>query len=58
MKKVRDNVARELKIDPAVLAPRHVLGAIAAAGDLDQAPTMRQWQKQVIGQALLEALRK
>jgi ribonuclease D len=58
MKKVRDGIARELKIDPAILAPRHVLSAIATSGDLDQAPTMRQWQKQVVGQALLAALKK
>lgn len=58
MKRVRDGVARELKIDPAILAPRHVLSAIATSGDLDQAPTMRQWQKQVAGEALLAALKK
>ena len=57
MKKVRDKVAAELKIDNAVLAPRHILAAVAAAGSYD-VPTMREWQKQVLGDALLAALKK
>jgi hypothetical protein len=48
-------VVKELKIDPAVLAPRHVLTAIAEAGTLD-VPAMREWQKRVVGKALLDAL--
>lgn len=58
MKKVRDATARELKIDPAVLSPRHVLTAIASAGNLDDVPAMREWQKKVVGEALLRALKK
>lgn len=58
MKKVRDRAAKELKIDPAVLAPRHVLAAIATNGTLDDVPAMRNWQKQVIGDQLLAALKK
>lgn len=57
MKKVRDKVAAELKIDRAVLAPRHILAAVAAAGSYD-VPTMREWQKQVLGDAMLAALKK
>jgi ribonuclease D len=56
LKEVRDRHARELKIDPSVLAARHILAAVATAGTLD-VPNMREWQKQVMGEALLEALR-
>lgn len=55
LKTVRDRVARELKIDGSVLAPRHVLSAVAATGTLE-APTMRDWQRQLLGEAFLEAL--
>jgi len=59
MRKVRDRVAKELRIDSAVLAPRHVLTAIAtlqpkALAGLDDVPAMREWQKRVIGDALIE----
>jgi ribonuclease D len=57
LKHVRDGVAKELKIDPAVLAPRHVLTAVATTRDLDQIPAMREWQKKVIGESLLKVLR-
>jgi len=56
MKSVRDQAAKELKIDPAVLAPRHVLVAIATSGNLDEAGAMREWQKKVIGPRLLAVL--
>ncbi len=58
MKKARDRVARELKVDSAILAPRHVLSAIATTGGLDEVPAMRNWQKRVVGDQLLAALRK
>lgn len=57
MKRVRDRVAAELKIDPAILAPRHVLTAIATQSNLD-VPAMREWQKRLIGDALLAAMEK
>jgi len=57
LKDVRDKKAKELKIDPGVLAPRHVLTAIATTCDLDQVPAMREWQKRVLGDALLKVLR-
>lgn len=56
LKTIRDHKAKELKIDPGVLAPRHVLTAIAATRDLDQVPAMRDWQKRVLGDALLQVL--
>jgi ribonuclease D len=56
LKAVRDRVVKELKIDPAVLAPRHVLTAIAEEGTLD-VPAMREWQKRVVGADLLAALK-
>jgi hypothetical protein len=45
-----------------VLAPRHVLTAVAAAGpstldELSAIPAMREWQKRVVGDTLLGALR-
>lgn len=55
LKAVRDRFAKELKIDGAVLGARHVLSAVAAAGTLD-VPNMREWQKRVMGDALLAAL--
>jgi len=55
LKRVRDKYAKELKIDPAVLGARHILAAVATAGTLD-VPNMREWQKRVMGDALLAAL--
>ena len=55
LKKVRDNVAKELKIDPSVVAPRHILAGVATTGTLD-VPAMRVWQKALMGDALLAAL--
>jgi ribonuclease D len=57
LKHVRDRFAKELKIDPSVLAPRHVLSGIAANGNLD-VPAMREWQKRVMGDAMLAELKK
>lgn len=56
LKKVRDKIAAELKIDPGLLAPRHVLTAIATTGSLDDIPALRNWQKKVAGEALIQAL--
>ena len=56
LKTVRDRVAKELKIDGSVLAPRHVLSAVATGGSLD-VPAMREWQKQLLGEAFLNALK-
>jgi ribonuclease D len=58
LKRVRDKRATELKLDPGLLAPRHVLTAIATTGSLDDIPAMRQWQKDVLGEALMEVLKK
>ncbi|HET7433442.1 MAG TPA: ribonuclease D [Thermoanaerobaculia bacterium] len=55
MKRVRDKTAGELKVEPSILAPRHVLTAIATNGNLD-VPAMREWQKRVIGEKLLAAM--
>jgi ribonuclease D len=57
LKTIRDRYATELKIDPAILGARHILTAIATAGNLD-VPNMREWQKGVMGEALLAALAK
>jgi ribonuclease D len=55
LKRVRDQFAKDLKIDPAVLGARHILSAIATSGTLD-VPNMREWQKGVMGKALLAAI--
>lgn len=57
LKKVRDAVAAELKIDPGVLAPRHVLSAVAEKGILEDIPALRNWQRGVLGEKLLDALK-
>jgi ribonuclease D len=56
LKHVRDAVAAELKVDGSVLAPRHVLTAIATTGDVDQAPAMREWQKRLLAEKFAKAL--
>ena len=56
LKVVCDKKAKELKLDPGVLAPRHVLTAIATSGNLDQVPAMRDWQRRVLGDDLIRAL--
>ncbi|MFL6247942.1 MAG: ribonuclease D [Thermoanaerobaculia bacterium] len=55
LKRVRDRFAKELKIDPSVLGARHILASIATTGTLD-VPNMREWQKRVMGEALLAAI--
>lgn len=61
LKKVRDKIAATLKIDPSVLAPRHVLSAIAGMNPptpdkLAEIGAMRNWQRQVAGDALIAAV--
>lgn len=61
LKKVRDKYATELKIDPSLVAPRHVLAAVAAlrpksVGELDAIPAMRNWQKKLLGAELVAAM--
>ena len=60
LKKVRDKYAAELNVDPSLVAPRHVLSAVAAlqpksVADLDAVPAMREWQKRLLGAALVNA---
>lgn len=62
MKKARDTIAKELKVDASLLAPRHVLATVAEVqpeepADLDRVSVMRNWQKALLGQALIDALR-
>ncbi len=61
LKKVRDQVAKDLGIDISVVAPRHILAAIATLEPkgveaLDQIPAMREWQKKLLGEQLVKAL--
>lgn len=62
MKKVRDSIAEQLGIQASLLAPRHVLATIAALENPDvaalaQIDTLRDWQREVAGQAFIDALR-
>ncbi len=62
LKTVRDRVAGQLGIEPSVLAPKHVLAEVAADGvrtveDLGGIEAMRDWQREVLGEALLQAIR-
>jgi ribonuclease D len=61
LKRVRDGIAKELAIDVSVVAPRHILSAVATlepknVRDLDQVPAMREWQKRLLGDAFVAAL--
>jgi len=61
LRKVRDEIASELKLDPGLLAPRHVLSAIATndperVEQLAEIPAMRRWQIAVAGERLLAAI--
>lgn len=63
LKKVRDQVAKELGIDISVVAPRHVLVAVATlepheVRELDQVPAMREWQKRLLGEKFIATLNK
>lgn len=58
LKRTRDRVAGELKIDPSILAPRHVLSAIAglrptSVEQLEEVSTLRRWQRELIGAELV-----
>ena len=62
LKALRNRVAAELKIDPGVLCGRSTLEAVARAAPKDRAGLaqvgeLRRWQADVLGDAMLEALR-
>lgn len=62
LKRARDEVAATLKIDGSVLAPRHVLTAVASLrpatiSDLEAVPAMREWQKQLLGAQFVAVMR-
>ena len=62
LKAVRNRVAAELKIDAGVLCGRTTLEAVARArpnnrAGLAQVAELRRWQGDVLGDAMLEALR-
>jgi ribonuclease D len=62
LKAVRNRVATELGLEPGVLCGRTTLEAVARARPKDRAGLalvgeLRRWQIQVLGDALLEALR-
>jgi ribonuclease D len=61
LKKVRDEVAQGLGIDASVLAPKHVLTAVAQAkprsiDELRSIEPLRRWQVEQLGERMLEAV--
>jgi len=59
---VRNRVAAELGLEPGVLCGRTTLEAVVRArpvnrAELEQIAEVRRWQIDVLGDALLEALR-
>ena len=61
LRTVRDEIATGLGIEPGVVAPRHVLTAIATerpteAAALTAIPAMRRWQIDVAGEQLIAAI--
>lgn len=62
MRAVRDTVAAELELDRGLLMPRHLMETIArakpqTASELHAVEGVRDWQMEVLGDRLLEALR-
>ena len=62
LKRVRDEVAASLKVEGSVLAPRHVLTAVAAlrptsVDDLGSVPAMREWQIDLLGAKFVAAMK-
>ena len=62
IKAIRNRVATELGLEPGVLCGRTTLEAVVRArpvnrAGLEQIPEVRRWQIEVLGDALLEALR-
>lgn len=60
LKDIRDRIAGDLKIDSSLLAPRHVLTAIATQrpttpAELESVPNLRRWQRSLLGEAILLA---
>jgi ribonuclease D len=58
LKKVRDEVAQELRIDSSVLAPKHVLTAVAQAkprtvDELRSIEPLRRWQIEQLGERMV-----
>ncbi len=61
LKRARDHVAKDLRIDSSILAPKHVLSAVADIDpahpdQLDSIPAMRRWQKALLAAPLVHAL--
>lgn len=63
LKSVRDSVASELKIDASIVAPKHVLTAIAtrkakSEDELREVPLLRRWQRELLQPRFLEIASK
>ena len=63
LKSVRDAAAQDLDMDPGVLASRERLEAVARKNpksreELEQVEELRNWQRDVLGEAFVEALQQ
>ncbi|MDX1583744.1 MAG: ribonuclease D [Thermoanaerobaculia bacterium] len=61
LRRSRNDISRELEIDASVLAPKHLLTAIAdrkpeTLEDLEEIEAMRKWQIEVAGREFISAL--
>jgi ribonuclease D len=63
LKEVRNALAERLELAPGVLCPNGHLETIArlepkSVGELSEVPDMRNWQREVVGKELVEALNR
>jgi ribonuclease D len=63
LRAVREEAAQRLALDPGVLCPRERLEAVARRNprsleELAEVPELRRWQAEVLGPAMLRALRE
>lgn len=61
LKTARDAVVKEIKIDASILAPKHILTAVAqrkprSSSDFDEVTSLRRWQRSLLEQPFLEVL--
>jgi ribonuclease D len=61
LKKVRDEIAVKLDLDPGVLGSREKLEAVArrmprSLSELEEIPDLRKWQIEVMGEEMLKAI--
>lgn len=61
LKAARDAVVKEIRIDASILAPKHILAAVAqrkprTSSDFDDVVSMRRWQRSLLEPPFLEVI--